>query len=202
MPLLAQRHGRHREDDDRDTIARSYFDDGRLAGSFFFSRGGGDVSNARKFVTTIAVQLAIHIPPVQQYIRDAVIECSNVTSQSLMNQWRQLVLRPLSKLGNSDTYSSYIVVIDALDECEDETDIQIILQLLAEARSLKEVRLRVLVTSRPEIPIRYGFCQISDTEHHDFILHSIEGAIVDHDIFIFLHHDMGMIGQELGLGTG
>jgi hypothetical protein len=57
---------------------------------------------------------------------------------------------------------------------------------LAEARSLKKVRLRVLVISRPEIPIRYGFCQIPDTEHRNFILHDIEAAIVDHDIFIFL----------------
>ena len=76
------------------TVARNYFDDGRLAGSFFFSRGGGDVGNARKFVTTIAVQLAIHILPVQQYIRDVVIKCSNIASQSLMDQWRQLVLEP------------------------------------------------------------------------------------------------------------
>ena len=76
------------------TVARSYLDEGRLAGSFFFSRGGGDVGNARKFVTTIAVQLAIHILPVQQYIRDVVIKCSNIASQSLMDQWRQLVLEP------------------------------------------------------------------------------------------------------------
>jgi hypothetical protein len=32
-----------------------------------------------------------------------------------------------------------------------------IVQLLAEARSLRSVRLRVFMTSRPEIPIRHGF---------------------------------------------
>jgi hypothetical protein len=77
------------------------------------------------------------------------------------------VLGPLLKLGNSDIYLSYIMVIDALDECEGETDIQIILRLLAEARSLKNVSLRILITSRPEVPIRYGFRQISNTEHQD-----------------------------------
>jgi hypothetical protein len=48
------------------TVARGYFDNGRLAASFFFSRGGGDIGNARKFVTTIAVQLPMHILPVQR----------------------------------------------------------------------------------------------------------------------------------------
>jgi hypothetical protein len=184
------------------TIACDYFEKGRLAASFFFSRGGGDVGNASKFVTTIAIQLAIHIPPVQRYISDVLTEHNIITSQSLTDQWRQLVLRPLSKLDDSDTYQSYVVIIDALDECEGENNIRIILRLLAEARSLKKVRLRVLVISRPEIPIRYGFCQIPDTEHRNFILHNIEAAIVDHDIFIFLHHIMGSIGQEWALGTG
>jgi hypothetical protein len=94
-----------------------------------------------------------------------------------------------------------VLVVDALDECDNKDHIRIILQLLAEARLLK-IRLRVLITSRPEVPIRYSFCQIPYAEHHDFILHNIEAAIVDHDIFTFLHHEMGSIGQEWALGTG
>jgi hypothetical protein len=54
----------------------------------------------------------------------------------------------------------------------------------------------VLITSRLEVPIRNGFCNISAGEHHDFILHDMEAAIVNHDIFIFLEHQMGLIGQE------
>jgi hypothetical protein len=184
------------------TVARRYLDQGRLAASFFFSRGGGDISNAGKFVTTIAVQLAVHIRPVQPHICDAITERRIITSQTLADQWRQLILGPLLKLDGSDTYPSYVVVLDALDECEGEDYVRTIIQLLAEARSLKKVRLRVLITSRPEIPIRYGFCQIPNAEHRDFVLHNIEAAIVDYDIFIFLHHEMGLIGQEWALGTG
>ena len=44
------------------TIARNFFDKKRLGASFFFSRGGGDVSHAHKFVTSIAIQLARSIP--------------------------------------------------------------------------------------------------------------------------------------------
>jgi hypothetical protein len=140
------------------TVARDYFEQGQLAASFFFTKGGGDVGNASKFVTTIALQIAMHILPIQRHIRDAVTEHSNIASQSLADQWRQLVLGPLSKLDDSNTYPLYVMVIDALDECEGENYVQTIIQLLAEARSLKKVRLQVLITSRPEVPIRYGFC--------------------------------------------
>ena len=184
------------------TISRAYLEQGRLAASFFFSRGGGDAGNASKFVTTIAVQLAVHIPPVQGHIRDVLAERSTITSQSLADQWRHLVLGPLSKLDGSNTYVSYVLVVDALDECEGENIVRIILRLLAEARSLKEVRLRVLITSRPEVPISYGFCQIPNAEYRDFILHDIEAAIVDHDISVFLKHELRSIGQERNLGAG
>jgi hypothetical protein len=112
------------------------------------------------------------------------------------------VLGPLLKLDSSDTYLSYVVVLDALDECEGENDMQIILRLLAEARSLKKVWLWVLITSRPEVPIRYGFCQIPNAEHCGFILHDIEASVVDHDISIFLHHELRLIGQERTLEAG
>jgi hypothetical protein len=109
------------------TVARDYFEQGRLAASFFFSRGGTDVGNASKFVTTIAIQLAVHIPPVEPHIWDAIIACSIIASQSFADQWRQLVLRPLLKLEGNDTYPLYVMIIDALDECEDENNILIIL---------------------------------------------------------------------------
>jgi hypothetical protein len=154
-------------------------------------------------VTSIAVQLANSIPTLQQYIYDAITERSNIANQSLRDQWQQLVLYPLLKLdGNSSSQSSYILVVDALDECEDDNNIQIVLRLLAKAQTLEKVRLRVFLTSRPEIPIRYGFCQIPDAEYQDFVLHNISPSTVDHDISIFLEHNLRMIGQERSLGAG
>ncbi|KAH0558666.1 hypothetical protein GP486_004684 [Trichoglossum hirsutum] len=181
------------------TVARTYSDHGRLGASFFFLRGGGDISHAGKFFTSIAVQLARNVPALSRHICEAITERSDIASQSLRDQWQQLVLRPLSKLDGSSCQSLYVLVVDALDECDDENNIRIIPQLLAEARSLESVRLRVFLTSRPEIPIRYGFCQIPDTEHQDFVLHKILPSIVDHDISIFLAHNLRLIGQERSL---
>jgi hypothetical protein len=172
-------------------VARRYHHK-RLAASFFFSRGGGDVGHAGKFVTSIAVQLAHSVPAVRQHIGDAVAERSDIASQSLRDQWQHLVLRPLSKLHESE---SYIVVVDALDECDNEYDVHIIVQLLAEARSLPaSARLRVFLTSRPEVPIRHGFRQIAETEHRDVVLHNISLSIVDHDIGLFLEDTLQSIG--------
>lgn len=181
------------------TVARKYFDQKRLGASFFFSRGGGDVGHAGKFVTSIAWQLADNIPSLHQNICDAIKERRHIASQSLRDQWQQLVLRPLSKLSENGGTSSYVLVVDALDECDNDDNIRIIIHLLAEARSLKMVRLRVFLTSRPEIPIRYGFGQMLDAEHMDFILHNISPSIIDHDISVFFKYNLKLIGEENSL---
>jgi len=184
------------------TIAREYFEQGHLGASFFFTRGGGDVSHARKIFTTIASQLAKRSPSLKNYICAAVSENSDIKNQSLRDQWRQLILQPLLRAtGDSSPSSSpYLLVVDALDECEGEDDIRAILQLFAEASS-KTVPLRIFLTSRPEVPIRHGFHQIPDAEHQHFVLHSVSPSIVDRDIWIFLEYNLRLIGQERRLDS-
>jgi hypothetical protein len=114
------------------TVAQECFQRGRLGATFFFSKGGGDVGHAGKFFTTIATQLAKHSQYLKRYICDAITN-SDIANQSLSDQWRHLILGPLSKLSSNSHLSSYVIIIDALDECENEKDIQVILQLLAEA---------------------------------------------------------------------
>jgi NACHT domain len=184
------------------TVAREYFEKRCLGASFFFTRGGGDVGHAGKFVTSIAVQLASSVPTLRRHISNAVTEHSDIASRSLRDQWQLLVLGPLSKLDGNGCCASYVLVVDALDECDDDNNIRIILQLLAEARSLKTVRVRVFLTSRPEVPIRHGFYQISKTEHYDFVLHNISPLIVDHDISIFLEYNLRLISEEYAQDPG
>ncbi|KAF2468687.1 WD40 repeat-like protein [Lindgomyces ingoldianus] len=180
------------------TVARNYHTPQRLGASFFFSRGDGDVGHAGAFVTSIAVQLAHNVPASRQHISSAVAERSDIGSQSLRDQWHHLVLGPLSKLEGP---LSYILIVDALDECDDENNIRLIVQLLAEARSLESVRLRVFLTSRPEVPIRHGFSQVPHAEHKDFVLHNILSSIVDNDISLFLQHYLRIVAQERRLGA-
>src|SRR3984885_11610070 len=62
------------------TVAYEYSKQRRLGASFFFSRGGGDVSHAGKFFTSIAVQLASSVRTLRRYISDAVIEHNDIAS--------------------------------------------------------------------------------------------------------------------------
>ncbi|PMD49976.1 WD40 repeat-like protein [Hyaloscypha bicolor E] len=181
------------------TVARNFLNKNYLGASFFFSRGGGDVSHAGKFVTSIAVQLAISIPTLRQYVSHAVTEHNDIVNRSLRDQWHKLVLGPLSKLDGNGCQSLCVLVVDALDECDNENDIRTILHLLVEVRSLEGVRLRVFLTSRPEIPIRHGFCQIPDKGYQDFVLHNISPSIIDHDITIFLEYNLKFIRSERSL---
>jgi hypothetical protein len=178
------------------TIAQEYSEQVCLGASFFFAQGGGDVGHTGKFVTSIAVQLVSSVPTLYQHISDTVTEHSDIASQSLCDQWQLFVLGLFSKLDSNGCCASYVLVVDMLDECNDNNNIQIILQLLAEARSLKTVWVQVFLTSRPEMPIWHSFYQISKTEHYDFVLHNISSSIVNYDISIFLEYNLRLIGEE------
>ncbi|KAH0541390.1 hypothetical protein FGG08_004154 [Glutinoglossum americanum] len=179
------------------TVAHAFADRGRLGASFFFSRGRGDLSHATKFFTSLATQLANTLPVLRPYIRRAIDENLNISQQGLSEQWKHLILRPLSYLKDTTLHLRiFVFVVDALDECEGEDDIQLILRLLAEAKALKPVQLRIFITSRPETPIRFGFLDIPEAAHHDFVLHNVPASAIDHDISIFFYHKFEIIRKR------
>ncbi|KAF2016553.1 hypothetical protein BU24DRAFT_481180 [Aaosphaeria arxii CBS 175.79] len=182
------------------TVAEHYHEEGQLAASFFFSRAGGDINHAGKFMTSIASQIANSIPDLRHKVCDAISKHRHIASLSIAHQWRELVFDPISTIQNQEHSSSYIVVVDALDECAGQDDVHVILQRLAEVQSLRHTRLRVLLTSRPEIPIQYGFTQIRKDRYQDFILHEIQPAVIEHDISVFLRHELGQIIRKHGVG--
>ena len=172
------------------TLAQEYYNRKRLGASFFFSRGVEDRSHAGKLFTTIAVQLAHILSALKQHICTAVDEHNDIAGQSQRDQWKHLILQPLSKLTANSCQSPLILVIDALDECDGDKDVKGILQLFAEAKSLKPIPLRIFVTSRPETPIRFGFRNMSGILHRDLALQQISPTIVNKDIFIFFEHKL------------
>jgi len=168
--------------------------------SFFFSRGGGDVNHAGKFVGTIAQQLAQKCTAFKSLLVDAISNDEGISSRTLKDQWNELVLQPLSKLTTGSFQAPLLIVIDALDECEKESDVRLVLHLLSDSRRLSRLRFRVFITSRPDIPVRHGFLLVPDQDHKDFVLHDISRSIVDGDIFIFLQHALIVIRRKYTLG--
>jgi len=181
------------------TIARELAEKTRLAASFFFTRGKKDVSHSRMFFTTIAAQLAISLPVLRTSISDAIDNNTHIFEQGPREQWNQLILNPLR---NAPTQSiQLVVVIDALDECDSMEDIQLILLLLEEAKDLDTVRIKIFLTSRPEIPIFDGFRQLSGEAYRDFILHNIPLDTVNADISTFFLQKLSPLKAKHGLAT-
>ena len=104
----------------------------------------------------------------------------------MQDQWKRLIFQPLSDLTPESRSVPFVFVIDALDECEHEKDVKLILGLLTQAKDLSNVRLRVLITSRPESHIRSGFSDASLYEHLD--LHKVPSSTIEHDIRAFFEY--------------
>ena len=60
----------------------------------------------------------------------------------------------------------------------------------------------MFLTSRPEVPIQYGFYQTPDAEYRDFVLHNILPSIIDHNISVFFEYKLKLIRQEHSLDAG
>ena len=181
------------------TVSRAYCDQNLLGASFFFSRGGGDVDHAGKFFTSIAVQLASKSPALKRKICEAIAEQGDIAKKGLEDHWKHLILQPLSKLLVDSVQSPLLLVVDALDECESDNDIRLIIQLLAEARNLENIQLRIFLTSRPEVSVRHGFHNIQESMYHGLVLHSKPQPVIDHDISIFFEQHLGVIKWECSL---
>lgn len=183
------------------TIARSFQKMGILGASFFFRRSEGDRGNATRFFSTITRQLFTKIPELLPVVKRALQNDPRISAKPLRDQFKTLVLHPLLELENRTPQApTLVIVIDALDECEGDNHIRTILQLLPQVQMCRSVRLRIFVTSRPELPIRLGFRDVG-SHHQDLILHEIPNPIIEHDISLFLEHKFTMIRSERSLSA-
>ncbi|KAL4895858.1 hypothetical protein BDV59DRAFT_211379, partial [Aspergillus ambiguus] len=167
-----------------------------VKGTFFFDQGKKERNNANKLFTTICRQLAIVLPDTKNAICQALSDYPDIVNQSMSDQWNYLILQPLLSLQRQALLPlTLVIVIDALDECE-KTDIQRLLARFVQSQSqgLSTIRLRIFITSRPEVHIFSAFRGIHDRcEVHEQDLHKIpfmSDASKEDDITRFLRHGM------------
>ncbi|KAJ5708639.1 WD domain-containing protein [Penicillium malachiteum] len=179
------------------TVARSFKNTNHLGASFFFKRSERDQRNAKKFFPTIIRQLMLRIPELRSSVQEALHDDPYVASKSLKEQFEKLLLQPLLNVDQVGRQpQTAVFVIDALDECEHDQDIRTIIQLLPLLKKVKAVRLRIFLTSRPELPISLGFSEIADHEYQDLALHEIPEKLIEHDIRLFLQYRFTKIKHD------
>jgi hypothetical protein len=173
------------------TIAREYYyRESRLGASFFFSRGGGDLASTRKFVATIASQFAELSPKYREHLSTVLETCPSISSRGLYDQWEKLILQPLRLMNSEDILPPILIIVDALDECDSQLDIGVVIQCLADLTTLENIPFRIFMTSRPERSIQLGFDSILSIARQDFTLHDIEESIVEKDLEIYYEHEL------------
>ncbi|BAE66154.1 unnamed protein product [Aspergillus oryzae RIB40] len=178
------------------TVARAFEEDGILGASFFFKRGEGDRGSTAKFFSTIVKQLAVHIPQMVPGVRKALGEDPAIPGKSLREQFNKLMLQPLLAVKHGEAIDTTVIVIDALDECEPQEDVEIILSLLPGVETATNLAIRFFLTSRPEIPIRFGFDQIDRSKYQNTILQNLDEDVIKHDIALYLREEFSKIQQK------
>jgi NACHT domain len=173
------------------TVARKLSNSQSLGASFFFKRDAGERSNAARLVTTIASQLAEHLPSMSEHVRKAIEAYPRVDDETVKEKFEKLILEPLRKVdkGPKTSLRTLVIVIDALDECDQENDVADIIDLLLKTKQSLSIQLKFFVTSRPEVPIRNKFDDIGGF-HDDVALHEVPGSVIKDDISLFLKHSL------------
>lgn len=178
------------------TLAESFSNLGILGGSFFFKRGEVDRSRGALLFTTLAIQLSRHRPELQLLMIDAIKQTDDISSRSISEQFEKLFLRPLEDSkhqGNKG--SSSILIVDALDECSAETDVLTFVHLLSDLARSEWARIKVFVTSRPELAIQYAFDPI-EGRYQEIILQEVTQNVIAQDIRTFLTDELAEIRDE------
>jgi len=179
------------------TVAQKLDDDGLLGASFFFKRGRADRSHAKLLFPTIARQLADLFPDVSRAIAASLDQDSLLCDRYLSTQFESLLLQPLQNADpDSLPSTSIVVVIDALDECDNSKSIRTTLLLLSRVEAITSLRLRIFVTSRPELPVELGFEDMSGDLHHDIRLEEAQELSIAHDIRVFYNHEFTKIKKD------
>ncbi|KIL57161.1 hypothetical protein M378DRAFT_400427 [Amanita muscaria Koide BX008] len=168
------------------TVATQADELGLLAASFFFSRDEDDRNNARRFFTTVAHQLCVYDETFAKAIGDVLLteRGSAATTQNPQEQLKVLILDPLRNIVQSRSPST-LIVVDALDECDEEDALSVFAGLSQLVRDLPSFK--VILTTRP-------FDLVLGSQDHRQIFHlqDIEDIVVDSDIRLYLQHSLSL----------
>ena len=89
-----------------------------------------------------------------------------------------------------------LIIVDALDECDSDDHLKLVMQLFSQTRTIPNIRVKLLLTSRPELRVRLGFKKIPQDVFDDFILHEVSPTLIERDIEAYLKHELAEIQND------
>jgi hypothetical protein len=158
--------------------------DSKLAACFFCSRQLPACSNISYILPTISYQLARFCLPFKFALSSTLENNADVHTRKISEQFEKLIVEPLQKMGSA-LPANLVVVIDALDECDDGEGIDELLSLLLS--HAPKLPLKFFVTSRPRLEIQEQMRNPQEgCTRLELRLHELEHSTVQQDIKTYL----------------
>lgn len=165
----------------------------QLGASFFCTRNSPECRSAKKIVPTIAYQLARYSRPFQAALCQVLEKDPDVGTRKISLQLERLLKEPLEEVKNAMP-DNVVVVIDALDECDNSKEVRAFLTELF--RVAADIPLKFFVTSRPEPEIRDQMITHAESDRSVLHLHEIERSVVQADIDLYLREELASVSPS------
>ena len=176
------------------TVCEELRVNGQLGAGFFFSRDEADRRRVTSIIPTLAFQLASVNSTYRRKLCDVLKVHPNAPSRAQQYQLRELLLDPLKEV---PSLPPYLIILDALDECDKErgTEGGDLIPLIFRELPNSGLNVKILITSRPERSIREMF-EVAGHEmkiHETLVLHDMDKSAVKEDIASYLAHHLQRI---------
>ncbi|KAB5588499.1 Protein translocase subunit SecA [Ceratobasidium theobromae] len=169
------------------TLAKALQSRGQLSASFFCTRTDPKCRDASQIVPTIAYQLAHVSTPFRLALGRALEKNPGVGSLDIAAQFEKILKDPLLEIKGKMS-DNMVVVVDALDECNDSSIAVRVLDVLF--RFASTLPIKFFVTSRPEPEIHKKMTSQDQNARLIMRLHDIEQSLVQADIELYLREEL------------
>ncbi|CAE6428270.1 unnamed protein product, partial [Rhizoctonia solani] len=170
------------------SMCKELTDNGELAASFFCSRQRQECRDVNLIIPSVAYQLARFSPSFQAALSAVIEKDEDVHHKVLDEQFEALIRKPLLAVlaVGPPVPGRMVVVIDALDECENRDSTRAILNLLLD--KAVDLPIKFIVSSRPEPQIREEMT--NERVKSRLVLHELDTGNVQTDIKAYLQAEL------------
>jgi len=175
------------------SICERLHDEKHLAGAFFCQRDDHDLNEPRNILPTLIYKLARIFPPFRRVVVEYIRNDPHRLSSGSMKH--SLFVDFISSLPRHPP-QPLVFVIDALDECGDDTTRPALLRALIDATA-HAPWLRIIITSRPEADIQSFFNAAVRSSYSSFDLARDQEATGD--LRSFAQNQLNLVARRWDL---
>ena len=169
-------------------IARRFRAMNRLTSYFIFLRAEQSRREDYLFFTTLVHDLSSRYPSFKTALGKVIMDNKRLrTAQDYHTLFEYLLLQPLRDV---HIIGPILIIIDALDESGDATDMNGLHSFLANRLAELPMNVRILITSRPDVGIMRSFPDTSMTFQILYMDDSEHAAKTNNDIRVYLRKNL------------